>query len=81
MAAMIGVEDKIYGEEIVACLVLHDNASVSSDQLKQWGKEQLGAHKYPRVVQIVESLPMTATGKALKRELREQFMSDSKAEN
>lgn len=37
--------------------------------LVAWGKEQMAAYKYPRVVSIVESLPMTATGKLLKREL------------
>jgi long-chain acyl-CoA synthetase len=34
-----------------------------------WGKEQMASYKYPRTVEIVESLPMTATGKILKREL------------
>jgi long-chain acyl-CoA synthetase len=34
-----------------------------------WGKEQMANYKYPRSVEIVPSLPMTATGKILKREL------------
>ena len=34
-----------------------------------WSKEQMAAYKYPRVVTFVESLPMTATGKLLKRAL------------
>ena len=34
-----------------------------------WGKEQMAGYKYPRIVEFVDALPMTATGKILKREL------------
>ena len=38
-------------------------------ELVAWSKEQMASYKYPRIVQFVDSLPMTATGKILKREL------------
>ena len=34
-----------------------------------WGKEQFAAYKYPRTVEFIDELPMTSTGKILKREL------------
>ena len=37
--------------------------------LVAWGKEQFAAYKYPRTVQFLDELPMTSTGKILKREL------------
>ena len=45
----------------------HDD--VSEDDLIAWANEQLAAYKYPRIVQFVDELPMTSTGKILKREL------------
>ena len=41
----------------------------TEDELVAWGKEQMAAYKYPRIVEFVDALPMTATGKILKREL------------
>ncbi len=38
-------------------------------ELVAWGKEPMAPDKYPRLVEVVESLPMTSTGKILKREL------------
>jgi len=42
---------------------------VTEDELVAWGKEQMAGYKYPRIVEFVDALPMTATGKILKREL------------
>jgi long-chain acyl-CoA synthetase len=69
LAAVIGVPHESHGEEIKAFVILKPGASVTPDELLAWGKEQMAAYKYPRFVEIVESLPMTATGKILKREL------------
>ncbi len=70
LAAVIGIPHESHGEEIKAVVIKekgHDD--VSEDDLVAWGKEQLAAYKYPRVVEFVDALPMTATGKILKREL------------
>ena len=69
LAAVIGVPHPSHGEEVKAFVILKDGASVTGDELVAWGKEQMAAYKYPRIVAIVDSLPMTATGKLLKRAL------------
>ena len=69
LAAVIGVPHESHGEEIKAVVILNDGAAVTEDELVSWGKEEMAAYKYPRVVEFVPSLPMTATGKILKREL------------
>ncbi|GAA3677490.1 long-chain fatty acid--CoA ligase [Nocardioides ginsengisoli] len=69
LAAVIGVPHESHGEEIKAFVILKPGASATPEEIVAWGKEQMAAYKYPRVVEIVESLPMTATGKILKREL------------
>ncbi|GAA4938625.1 long-chain-fatty-acid--CoA ligase [Actinoplanes utahensis] len=69
LAAVIGVPHESHGEEIKAFVILKPGASATEEELVAWGKEQMASYKYPRIVKIVEALPMTATGKLLKREL------------
>jgi long-chain acyl-CoA synthetase len=69
LAAVVGVPHESHGEEIKAFVILNDGAASTGDDLVAWSKEQMAAYKYPRLVQVVDSLPMTATGKILKREL------------
>jgi long-chain acyl-CoA synthetase len=70
LAAVIGVPDEEHGEEIKAFVIRTDGATVTEDELVAWAKDQMAAYKYPRLVEFVDTLPMTATGKILKRELR-----------
>ncbi|MGN6781710.1 MAG: long-chain-fatty-acid--CoA ligase [Marmoricola sp.] len=69
LAAVVGVPHESHGEEIKAFVILEDGASATPEEIVAWSKEQMAAYKYPRLVAIVDSLPMTATGKILKREL------------
>ncbi|WDM16820.1 long-chain fatty acid--CoA ligase [Streptomyces lavenduligriseus] len=69
LAAVVGVPHESHGEEIKAFVILDRGAEARPDELIAWGKEQMAAYKYPRIVEIVQSLPMTSTGKILKREL------------
>lgn len=70
LVAVIGIPHESHGEEIKAVVVKNkDFDDVSEDVLVAWGKEQFAAYKYPRTVQFVDELPMTSTGKILKREL------------
>ncbi|MFC4784417.1 long-chain-fatty-acid--CoA ligase [Nocardioides sp. MAHUQ-72] len=69
LAAVVGVPHESHGEEIKAFVILNDGATTTAEDLVAWSKEQMASYKYPRLVQIVPSLPMTATGKILKREL------------
>ncbi|MDF4306971.1 long-chain fatty acid--CoA ligase, partial [Vibrio parahaemolyticus] len=54
-------------------VVLKPNQFVEADELQLWGREQLANFKYPRFVEIREQLPMSATGKILKRELKSEL--------
>jgi long-chain acyl-CoA synthetase len=69
LAAVVGVPDESHGEEIKAYVILNDGATTTGEELVAWCKDQMAAYKYPRVVDVADSLPMTATGKILKREL------------
>jgi long-chain acyl-CoA synthetase len=69
LAAVIGVPHDSHGEEIKAVVIRNEGETITEDELVAWSKEQLAAYKYPRIVQFVGELPMTSTGKILKREL------------
>jgi long-chain acyl-CoA synthetase len=69
LAAVIGVPDAAHGEEVKAFVILKPGASATPGELVAWSKENMAAYKYPRVVEVTDVLPMTATGKILKREL------------
>ena len=69
LAAVIGVPHESHGEEVKAFVILKPGASATSEEIVEWSKGAMAAYKYPRIVAGVDSLPMTATGKILKREL------------
>ncbi|QZY28856.1 long-chain-fatty-acid--CoA ligase [Nocardioides coralli] len=70
LAAVIGVPHESHGEEIKAVVIREkDHDDVTEDDLVAWAREQMAGYKYPRIVEFVDELPMTATGKILKREL------------
>jgi acyl-CoA synthetase (AMP-forming)/AMP-acid ligase II len=68
-AAVIGVPHPSHGEEIKAVLVRTAGDTTTGDELLAWGTEQFASYKYPRIVQFVDALPMTSTGKVRKRDL------------
>jgi long-chain acyl-CoA synthetase len=72
LAAVIGVPDDQYGEEIKAFVVPKAGAEITPDEVIAWSKENMAGYKYPRSVEIRDTLPMNATGKILKIELRNQ---------
>lgn len=69
LVAVVGVPHESHGEEIKAYVIKQAGDETSEEELVAWAKEQMAAYKYPRFVEFRESLPMTATGKILKREL------------
>ena len=69
LVAVIGVPHDSHGEEIKAVVVKNAGDNTTEEELVAWGKEQFAAYKYPRSVEFIDELPMTSTGKILKREL------------
>jgi len=70
LAAVVGVPHEEHGEEVKAYVIREPGATITEEELVAWAKENMAAYKYPRIVEFRDSLPMTATGKILKRELR-----------
>jgi acetyl-CoA synthetase len=73
MSAVVGIPDPIRTESIKAWIVLRPGftpGDALAREIQDFVKVQLAAHEYPRFVQFTETLPMTATGKVLRRELR-----------
>lgn len=66
-AAVVGVPDDHYGEEVGAMVVLRPGATLQPDELRSWAKERLSAYKVPRLFAFVDTLPKGSTGKILKR--------------
>ena len=69
--AAIGVDDEKFGQRLRAFVVPKDGKSPSEDELKKYVKSNLAGFKVPREVWFVDELPRNATGKVLKRELKE----------
>jgi long-chain acyl-CoA synthetase len=74
-AGVCGVSDAVYGEAVHAAVQLRAGASASTDDLMAWCREHLASVKKPRSIALVDSLPVSSTGKLLRRELRNQFES------
>jgi long-chain acyl-CoA synthetase len=72
-AAVIGVADKLYGEEVAAFVVLKDGAQASEEDLINFCKTHLADYKCPKTFHFVEDIPKGPTGKLLKRELARIF--------
>lgn len=68
-AAVIGVPDELYGEEVAAFVVLNDGVAATADELMSFCREHLADYKCPKTVHFVDDIPKGPTGKLLKREL------------
>jgi fatty-acyl-CoA synthase len=73
-ACVIGARDEYRGETVKALVVLKEGFSKKTTPLEivDWAREKMAAFKVPRVVEFVDALPRTATGKILWRELQEK---------
>ncbi len=68
---VIGVPDKRYGEEIMACIILKEKGSVTVEEMTNYIKASMARHKVPRYISFVDSFPMNAAGKILKYKMRQ----------
>lgn len=72
-AATIGVPDRLYGEEVVAFIVLRDGFKASAEDLISHCQKELADYKCPKAIRIVKDIPKGPTGKLLKRELAKAY--------
>lgn len=73
MAGVIGSPDAVRGEIVKAYIVLKPGVvphTELSKEIQTFVKERLAAHEYPREIEFIEELPLTATGKIMRKELR-----------
>ncbi len=68
---VIGVPDKQYGEEIMACVIRKPDVDCTAEEIKQYVMDHMAKHKVPRYVVFVDAFPMNAAGKILKYKMRE----------
>ena len=69
---VVGVPDPKYGEELCACVVLRPGETLSHEEVVAFCRGQIAHQKIPRYLQVVESFPMTITGKIQKFVIRDQ---------
>ena len=79
-ACVIGIPDPHRGETVKAYVILRqeEQGKLCEQDIIEWAKTQMAAYKYPRSVQFVESLPMSASGKLLWRKLQEEELEKLK---
>lgn len=77
--AVIGIPDARWGEAVAAIVVLKPGATIDADALIAWTRERIARYKCPRSVHVVAALPRNASGKVLRRTLREAFWTDQQA--
>jgi acyl-CoA synthetase (AMP-forming)/AMP-acid ligase II len=71
--AVIGIPDAIWGEAVKACIVLKSGATATADEIIAFARLRIGGFKVPRSIDFMTELPRNATGKFLKRTLREPY--------
>ena len=75
-AAVFGIPDEKYGEEIGAWVQLREGAQCSAEQIQQFVKANMAHYKMPRRVWFVDEFPMTVTGKIQKNRIREMVVAE-----
>jgi acyl-CoA synthetase (AMP-forming)/AMP-acid ligase II len=70
--AVIGVADEEFGQRLKAFVALEDGTELSTEQINAHVKANLASYKTPREVEFLDELPRNATGKVLKRELKQR---------
>lgn len=67
---VVGKPDALRTEVVKAYVVRKDGVEVSAEELRSWVKDRLASYSYPREIEFLESLPMTVTGKVIRKELK-----------
>ncbi len=69
---VIGVPDKKYGEEAMACIILKEGKTMTAEEMNDYIGTHMARHKVPRYIEFVTAFPMNAAGKVLKYKMREE---------
>lgn len=72
---VVGIPDAVYGEEVMAWIILKEGQEATSEEIKEFCKGKISKHKIPRYVEFTASYPMTASGKIQKFRLKEQAIN------
>jgi acetyl-CoA synthetase len=80
LAAAVGKPDAVRTEIVKAYVVLKDGfagGDALAHEIKSWVRERLSAHEYPREVEFVDSMPLTTTGKVIRRIFRDRARAEA----
>jgi fatty-acyl-CoA synthase len=73
---VIGVPDERYGEELMAWVIPRGGATVTEEEIREFCKGKIAHYKVPRYVKLVDSFPMTVTGKVQKFKMRDTAIEE-----
>ena len=80
LAAAVGKPDELRTEIVKAYLVLkpgREPGDALASEIQAWVRDRLSAHEYPREIEFIDSMPLTTTGKVIRREFRERAKSET----
>ncbi|PLS01609.1 AMP-binding protein [Neobacillus cucumis] len=69
---IIGIPDEVYGEEVMAWIILKEGETTSAEEIIEFCKGKISKHKIPHYIEFTDAYPMTASGKIQKFKLREK---------
>ena len=72
-AAVIGIPDEKYGEVVKACIVKKEGSKINEDDLINFCKDRIASYKKPQSIDFIDEVPRNASGKVLKKVLREPY--------
>ena len=74
--AVIGEKDELHGENVVAYIVASEGKSITISDMRKFCRDKLGRYQIPKKFNFIDSLPKNATGKIMKRELKEAVAAE-----
>ncbi len=80
-AAVIGLPDEKFGEEVHAVVAAKPGMTIDPAELQAFVKERVAAYKYPRTIEVLKELPKGPTGKIMKREIKAGMLEKKPAES
>jgi o-succinylbenzoate---CoA ligase len=70
---VVGVPSVEWGQQVAAAIVLHQGVNVTVNDLMTFSRQRLAGYKQPRIIRFVNALPLTSSGKIIRREVAEMF--------